>query len=248
MEAMILAAGIGTRLQPLTDHTPKALVKVGSRPMLEHVARRLVEAGVDHLVINVHHHADQIIDFLRAVDSFGIRVDVSEEPEQRLETGGGLKHAGHFFEKDQPFFMHNSDVMTGIDLRALYDAHESSGALATLAMRPLETARYLIFDDDGLCGFSSASKHDSEGSDRLVRETRGELVRLDFTGVQVISPRIFDLMTEDGVFSIINVYLRLAREGERIDHFVTDALWIDIGDHDRLEEARRAFTSEQTEK
>jgi N-acetyl-alpha-D-muramate 1-phosphate uridylyltransferase len=241
VEAMILAAGLGTRLQPLTDHTPKALVRVGDKPMLEHVARRLVDAGADHLIINVHHHADQIIDFLSDVDSFGVKVDISEEPEHRLETGGGLKHAQQYFRKEEPFFMHNSDVMTGIDLRALYDAHVESGALATLAMRPLETARYLVFDDDGLCGFSTAGKDDSKGEDQLVRDTAGELVRLDFTGVQVISPRIFDLMSEEGVFSIINVYLRLSREGERIDHFLTDARWIDIGDHDRLEEARQAF-------
>lgn len=239
---MILAAGLGTRLQPLTDHMPKALVRVGDQPMLEHVARRLVDAGADHLIINVHHHAEQIIDFLAEVDSFGVRVDISEEPERRLETGGGLKHAQKYFDRKEPFFMHNADIMTGIDLRALYDAHLESGALATLAMRPHETARYLVFDDDGLCGFSSAGKNDTGGEDRLVREKRGELVRLDFTGIQVISPRIFDLMSEEGVFSIINVYLRLSRDGERIDHFLTDARWIDIGDHDRLEEARRAFT------
>jgi N-acetyl-alpha-D-muramate 1-phosphate uridylyltransferase len=238
---MILAAGLGTRLQPLTDHTPKALVKVGDRPMLEHVARRLVDAGADHLVINVHHHADQIIDFLDEVDHFGVKVDVSKEPDERLETGGGLKNASHYFRKDAPFFMHNSDVMTDIDLRALYDAHVDSGALATLAMRPLETARYLVFDDEGLCGFSSAGKHDTKGEDRIIRDTSGELVRLDFTGVQVISPRIFDLMFEEGVFSIINTYLRLAKQGEHILPFETSGLWIDIGNRDRLEEARDAL-------
>lgn len=238
---MILAAGLGTRLQPLTDNIPKALVRVGQTPMLEHVARRLIEAGADHLIINVHHHADQVRAFLDEVDDFQVPLDVSVEPDRRLETGGGLKHAAGFFRRDAPFFLHNSDVMTDIDLRALYAAHLDSDAVATLAVRPLETPRYLIFDDTGLCGFSSAGKHDAEGEDRLVRETEGTLRRYDFCGIHAISPRIFDLMTEEGAFSIITTYLRLVRDGERILPFVTDATWIDVGSHERLEEARNRF-------
>src|SRR5690554_6233542 len=145
---MILAAGLGTRLQPLTDHLPKALVRVADRPMLEHVARRLIDAGADHLIINVHHHADQIIDFVEDAERFGVHLDVSIEEDQRLETGGGLKYAERFFRKDAPFFLHNSDVISQVDLEALYRAHTESDALVTLAVRPLETARYLIFDDD----------------------------------------------------------------------------------------------------
>ncbi len=238
MEAMILAAGLGTRLRPLTNDIPKALVPVGDRPMLEHVARRLLDAGATRLVVNVHHHADQIERFLDARGRFGAEVFVSDEPDERLETGGGLKHAARFFEKKAPFWMHNSDVFTDIDLRALYDAHVASGALATLACRAAETPRHLTFDARGdLCGFGLA-----DGSERFVREPEGAAERLDFCGVQVISPRIFELMTETGVFSIINTYLRLSKTGERIMPFRVDgATWIDIGSFERLEEARQRF-------
>ncbi|MFW5973496.1 MAG: nucleotidyltransferase family protein, partial [Bacteroidota bacterium] len=155
-----------------------------------------------------------------------------------------LLHAERYFRKDAPFFLHNSDVMTDIDLAALYDAHMASSPLATLAVRPLETARYLIFDDDGLCGYSSVEKHATEGNDHFVRDPAGTERRLDFAGVHVLSPRIFDLVTEEGVFSIINTYLRLAAAGERILPFETVGLWIDIGNHERLEVARSHYGSE----
>jgi NDP-sugar pyrophosphorylase family protein len=237
MDAMILAAGLGTRLRPLTNDLPKALVPVGDRPMLEHVARRLLAAGATRLVVNVHHHADQIKRFLDARGGFGVEVFVSEEPEERLETGGGLKHAERFFTKDAPFFIHNADVFTDIDLRALYAAHTASGALATLACRPAETPRHLVFDDGGLCGYGLAG-----GREHLIREPEGGPERLDFCGIHVLSPEIFDRMTETGVFSIITTYLRLSREGARILPYRADgATWIDIGSFERLEEARVRF-------
>lgn len=238
MDAMILAAGLGTRLRPLTDEVPKALVPVGDRPMLEHVARRLVEAGADRLVINVFYHADQIKRFVEEQDGFGVDVRISEEHGHRLETGGGLKHAAGHFRRDAPFFMHNADILSDIDLGALYEAHRASGALATLACRTAETPRFLSFDAAGdLCGYG-----DKEGAEHLVREPAGEVERLDFCGVQVIDPRIFDLLTEEGVFSIINSYLRLSKQGERIVPYRVDgATWIDIGNHERLAEARERF-------
>ena len=240
MEAMILAAGLGTRLRPLTDHTPKALVKVGEKPMLEHVARRLIDAGATRLIINVHAHADQIHDFVDSKDGFGVDVRISDEPERRLETGGGLLHAAPNFEKAAPFIMHNADILTDLDLRDLYAENQQTKPLATLAVRPPETDRYLIFDVTGnLCGYAAA------GEEHLITEPTGNVKRFDFCGVQVLSPRIFDLMTERGVFSIINVYLRLVRTGERVTYFRTDgSRWIDIGTHERLEEARIAFGSE----
>ncbi len=237
---MILAAGLGTRLRPLTDSIPKALVNVGNKTMLEHVAQRLVDAGADRLIINVHHHADAVIHFLGETD-LGARVEISVEDEQRLETGGGVKHARQHFRRDAPFFLHNADVMSSIDLRALYQDHLASGAFATLAVRPVETARYLIFDRAGLCGYGAADKHATSGSDNLIRDVDGPVTRYDFCGIHVIEPRIFDAFTEDGAFSIINTYLRLAREGEVIRPFVSTAPWIDIGTHERLEEAQRMF-------
>ena len=239
MEAMILAAGLGTRLRPLTYEIPKALVPVGDRPMLEHVIHRMIDAGCDHLVINVHHHGDQVVRFLEERDNFGIDIDVSMEPDKALETGGGLANAAHFFHKKESFFMHNSDIFTNIDLRELRQAHEAGeDVLATLAVREVETNRFLLFDEnDDLCGFG-----DSEGKERVVVEPKGATTRYDFCGVQVISPRIFDLMTETGVFSIINTYLRLSKEGERIlPHRVDGAYWIDIGNAERLQEARELY-------
>lgn len=238
MEAMILAAGLGTRLRPLTNDKPKALVDVGGRPMLERTARRVVDAGFDHLVINVHHFADRVKDVIEEKDGFGTEVDISHEVEQNLETGGGIKHAEPQFKKEEPFLVHNVDILTDLDLKALYDAHDESGALATLAVRPVETDRYLSIDERGhVVGYGDPET----GEEHLVTDPQGETTKADFIGVQVISPRIFELMNEEGVFSIINVYMRLiAEEDETVHtHRADDALWIDIGTHERLEQARR---------
>lgn len=240
MDAMILAAGLGTRLRPLTNHTPKALVEVGDQPMLAHVARRLIAAGATRLIVNIHHHADQVRDFVAANGGFGVDVEISEEPERPLETGGGLLQAEPLFTRDAPFFMHNADIFTDLNLRGLYRHHCDTDALATLAVRAPETERYLLFDDDTLCGYAY------EGEERLVRDPVGQVRRLDFCGVQVLSPRIFDLMTETGIFSIINVYLRLVKAGERITPFdVGEATWIDVGNLERLEEARQWIEKEK---
>lgn len=235
---MILAAGLGTRLGPLTREIPKALMPVGGKPMLEHVARRLIEAGCDRLIINVHHHADQVLSFLDERDNFGVEVAVSVEADHALETGGGLKKAESLFRKQEPFFMHNSDIFTGINLTELYHAHSRSDSVATLAMRAAESNRFLVFDEnEDLCGYG-----DREGNEHLTHEPIGRTTRLDFCGVQVISPRIFTLMTETGVFSIINAYLRLSRAGRRIQpHRVDGVTWIDIGKPESLAQARALF-------
>ena len=236
---MILAAGLGTRLRPLTNEKPKALIEVGGLPMLERVAYRLVEAGATRLIINVHHHADQIRSFLDEKDDFGVEVEVSEEPDEPLETGGGLKNAAPYFQKGGPFLVHNSDILTDLNLRALHEAHAESDALATLATQEAQTDRYLIFDEARLlCGYSPRGKDE----EIFVRDPEGETIHLDFCGVQAVSPRLFDLMTETGVFSIITTYLRLAEAGESIRPFRVDGTaWMDIGTLDRLKEARARF-------
>lgn len=240
MEAMILAAGLGTRLRPLTHDIPKALVPVGDQSMLERVARRLIDAGCDRLIINVHHLADQILRCLDEHDNFGVDVAVSVEPDHALETGGGLKNAESLFRKNQPFFVHNSDVFTGINLNELYRTHSDGNALATLAVREAETNRFLVFDEDqNLCGYG-----DRDGDEHITRTPKGRTKRLDFCGVQVISPDIFALTTETGAFSIINTYLRLSKEGHRIQpHRVDGATWIDIGKPESLDEARALVES-----
>lgn len=238
MDAMILAAGVGSRLGRITADTPKALVTVAGVPVLEHVARRLIAAGADRLIINVHHHADQIVEFVRGRDGFGVEVVFSHEPDAPLETGGGLWHAAPWFRRDRPFFLHNVDVLSEIDLQTLYRAHERSAGLATLAMHERRSSRYLLFDDAGLCG-----RNDTRTGDvTYAREVRGTPHQLAFCGIHVISPELLDRITERGAFSIIDLYLRLAGEGASIGVFdASGSLWLEIGSPERLEQARRHF-------
>jgi len=227
MKAMIFAAGLGTRLRPLTDDIPKALVDVNGRPVLELALRRLAAAGVTHFVVNTHHFHDKIAAFLREKDNFGLKVELSREEAFPLETGGGLRKAAAFFSGVEPFFACNADVYSEMDLRALYAAHLASGALATLAVRERPSKRRLLFDADmNLKG-------------REVEVPPPGLRPFAFSGIQVLSPAIFGKMTETGVFSITAVYLRLAAAGENIKGFEDRSpFWRDIGDMARLAEVR----------
>lgn len=237
---MILAAGFGTRLRPLTDETPKALVTVGGVPMLERVARRLINAGVDRLIINVHHHADQIIELVDRRHGFGVDVRISREPGRPLETGGGLLHAREHFRAG-PFLLHNVDVICDTDLVAMTRAHAETDALATLAVHERAARRYLRFDDDGL----QARVGERGGSVEAARPVHGTHRDWAFAGIHVISPEIFDLLIEDGAFSIMRAYLRLAGAGHRIVPYeMSGALWLEIGDPERLERARRLMSRE----
>lgn len=234
MKAMILAAGTGTRLRPLTDTLPKALVEVGGRPMIEHVIGRLRAAGVTGIVVNLFHLADQIVQFLASRDHIGLRVEFSREVEL-LDTGGGLKRAAWFFDDGRPFLLHNVDVLSEIDLGAMVRAHERSRALATLAVQARPGSRRLLFDGDGgLCGRQTPAG--TEWARGPVEGTES----LGFAGIHVVSPAIFPRMTETGSFPILRTYLRLAGEGEAIAAFRTDgSAWQDIGSPEKLAEARR---------
>ena len=152
MKAMIFAAGLGTRLKPLTDHMPKALVPVAGKPMLEHVIEKLKASGFNEIVINVHHFGNQIIDFLKEKDNFGIQIWISDETEELLDTGGGIKKAAHFF--DEPFLVHNADILSNVNLKDLYEFHQASKNDATLLVSPRKTVRYLLFNEENrLCGW-----------------------------------------------------------------------------------------------
>jgi NDP-sugar pyrophosphorylase family protein len=234
VDGMILAAGRGTRLGNLGESTPKALIEVGGCTMLERTARRLVDVGAGRIVINVHHHADAIERFLSTHD-LGVEVRVSREPDQPLETGGALLHARELFRREGPILMHNVDVACDADLVALLAAHEAEGALATLAVQDRETSRYLLFDDGGLCGREDRSR----GLHVLARSPRGDVRALAFAGIHACSPELLELVTERGVFRIVDVYLRLAAAGHAIRPFpIGDALWLEIGNPERLEQAR----------
>ena len=236
---MILAAGLGKRLRPLTDDTPKALVEVGGVPMLERVARRLVDAGAERLIVNVHHHADRIEAFLAERGGFGVEVRLSHEREGPLETGGGLLRAADLFERKAPFFLHNVDVISEIDLSGLYRVHgavRGEPPLATLAVARRETSRPLLVDAEGVYGVADHRT----GVRREARRPGAEPKELGFAGIHVLSPEIFDRLLERGAFSIVESYMRLIAEGVRIlAHEVGDAPWFEVGTPERLERARQ---------
>lgn len=236
MDAMVLAAGLGTRLRPLTDTVPKALVRVGGVPMLERVARRLAAAGADRLIVNAHHRADQVETFL-AETELGAETALSREEERPLGTGGGVKAAANLFRRDAPFFLHNVDIVTTADLEALYADHRAGDRLATLAVGRRATSRFLLFDEAGLYGWSN----EGTGASEAVREPVGGTERWPFAGIHVVEPAFLDLLEEDGAFSIVAAYLRLAEAGHRIEPWdVGDAVWLEVGNPERLEAARRA--------
>ncbi|HBA59587.1 MAG TPA: hypothetical protein DCZ92_01945 [Elusimicrobia bacterium] len=231
MKAIVFAAGLGTRLRPLTDNIPKALVDIGGATMLEAVINKLAAAGVGELVVNTHHFHEKIAEYLGSKNNFGLKIELSREEAFPLETGGGLKKAAAFFSDGKPFFAYNSDVYSEIDLAALYSAHLTSGALATLAARERPSKRRLLFDADLIL------------NGREGETAQPGLKPLAFSGIQVLSPEIFGKMTEEGVFSITPVYLRLAAAGEKIKGFEDSSpFWCDIGDLERLETVRRRFT------
>lgn len=226
MKAMVLAAGLGTRLRPLTNDRPKALVEINGRTLLEITLARLKSFGIDEVIVNAHHFADRLIEYLHAHQNFGMSIQVSRE-DLLLDTGGGLKKAAWFFHKnDDAFILHNVDVISSIDLNRMVQLHRACRALATLAVQDRKTSRYLLFNDhQELCGR------------RLVKEGKTELAgnaqpkyELAFSGIHVISTRLLPLMTEEGIFSIIDVYLRLASQGEKIQAFRADEYdWRDLG-------------------
>jgi NDP-sugar pyrophosphorylase family protein len=238
MKAMVLAAGLGTRLRPLTNDRPKALVEVGGHTLLEITLSRLRSFGIREVIVNVHHFADRMVDCLKANNNFGMCVEVSHE-EVLLDTGGGLKKAAWFFQQnsaDEPFILHNVDVISTIDLRRMVQFHKESQALTTLAVQERATSRYLLFDSDGtLCGRSAGQ----DGSAELVRSTT-QPKALAFCGIHVISPRLLSKITEEGVFSIIPLYLRLGAEGEKIVSFRADEYhWRDLGKAEHIAQAER---------
>ena len=154
MKAMIFAAGMGTRLKPMTDNTPKALIPINGRPMLEHVILKLKDAGFHQIVINVHHLGDQIIDFLAANNNFGVQIHISDERDYLLDTGGGIKKAAKFLQGNEPFLVHNVDIMSNVDMKKLYDCHLETNLVATLLVSKRNTSRYLLFNKESrLCGW-----------------------------------------------------------------------------------------------
>jgi len=228
---MILAAGKGTRMLPLTENMPKPLIKIQGVTLLEHTIRYLKYYGVDEIIINVHHYPEQIIEFVKEKKSFGIRIEFSDESHELLDTGGGLYKARWFFNSPQPFILTSSDVITTLDLKALTDRHVSMNSLVTLAVKHRKSSRDFIFNSVyELCGWHN----NKTGETRMVKET-DQPIKIAFSTIHVINPAIFDLITERGSFSIIELYLRLTLE-QSIRGFEHDeSKWYECGQYGYLD-------------
>jgi NDP-sugar pyrophosphorylase family protein len=243
MKAMILAAGLGTRLRPLTKDRPKALVEVAGKTLLEITLRRLAAIGIREVIVNVHHFAEMVTHFLEKNQNFGMRIEISRE-EVLLDTGGGLKKAAWFFREGsdsaQPFLVHNVDVISTIDLQRMVRFHEQNGALATLAVQHRVTSRYLLFDEaEDLCGRKVGQQPPE------MKRHCGNSHPYAFCGIHVISPPLLTMMTETGPFSIIATYLRLAGEGQKISAFRADEYyWRDLGKPENVVQATKDAESQ----
>ncbi len=236
MKAMILAAGLGTRMRPFTDKKPKALIEIAGRPLLEIVITNLIESGFDEIIINVHHFANQIIEFLNLKNNFNIRINISNERDELLDTGGGLRKASWFFDDGKPFLVHNVDIITDMNLKEMMKFHNERKALVTLAVRKRETSRYLLLDKSTfeLCGWTNVKT----GEVKIAISGR-ETNRYAFSGIHIIDPAFFDFVDDKEKFYIIDEYLRLAKNNKIVGFDHSDSLWLDIGKPKSLEEAER---------
>jgi NDP-sugar pyrophosphorylase family protein len=235
MKAMILAAGLGTRLRPLTDTRPKALVEINGRTLLEITLTRLRTFGITEVIINVHYLAGQIIDYLHSKNNFNLRIEISREDDLLLDTGGGLKKAAWFFLEnpknlDEPLLLHNVDVLSTIDLARMLQFHKDHQALATLAVQSRQSSRQLLFNEKLQLSGRRIDNKDTVIPSEARNLSSSPLHLLAFSGIHLISPRLLSLLTEQGPFSIIDSYLRLAAQGEKILAFRADNYyWRDLG-------------------
>jgi NDP-sugar pyrophosphorylase family protein len=236
MKAMIFAAGLGTRLKPYTESMPKALVPVASIPMLEILIKHLLKNGITDIIVNVHHFADQVIEFLKFNNDFGANITISHEKELLLDTGGGLKKASWFFDDQQPFLVQNVDVISDVNYMDMLDLHSNSQSMATIAVSKRETTRYFLFDNTmQLCGWENTKT----GEVKMARQGIGKLARSAFSGIHIIDPAIFGFMHQNGKFSIVETYLELAAS-KKITGFEHDPEnWLDLGKPEELMKAEK---------
>jgi NDP-sugar pyrophosphorylase family protein len=225
MNGMIFAAGLGTRLRPLTADRPKALVEVRGKPMLRHVIEKMREAGVERLVINVHHFAGQVEEFLRAHENFGMEVLVSDEQEQLLDTGGGVLKARELFLPGAPLLLHNVDIFSDVDLTAVIRAHVDTRARATLVVQPAATGRVLLFNESGIL---KGWENRDTGEQKIVDADFHRSHPFGFCGIQVLSQAYLQGILHRGRFSIIDEHLAQARHHD-LRAFLHEGTCIDMG-------------------
>lgn len=237
MKAMIFAAGLGQRLKPYTNTIPKALVPVNNRPMLEWVILNLKKFEINNIIINVHHFADKIIRYLNSKDNFGIQIAISME-DKLLDTGGGLKKAAWFFEGENDFIVHNTDIITDIDLHEMYLNHLSTKSDVTLCTRTRDTNRYLLFNSDNiLCGWQNKKENDFIWVDGMV----DEFIQKSFCGIHILSTKIINKLNTAESFPIIDDYLRLAKKYKITSFDANSYRWSDLGKAENIEEVANIF-------
>lgn len=235
MKAMIFAAGMGTRLKPLTNTMPKAMVPVRGKPMIQHIIEKLIGAGFDEIIINIHHFAQQIIDFVNENNSFGIRIEFSDETEMLLDTGGAIKKASWFFDDGKPFLIHNVDIFSNIDLNILYDSHIMSGANASMVVSERDTFRYLLFDENKrLRGWINEKSGQIKSPLKLFNPA--DYNKYAFSGIQVISPSLFKQLEQfPDKFSIIDFYLNVCSYYDIVSYVPDGFEVLDVGKVDILD-------------
>jgi NDP-sugar pyrophosphorylase family protein len=224
MKAMILAAGLGTRLYPYTDNTPKALIKIHDKTLLEIAIEKLISYGFSEIVINVHHYADQIIQFVEQ-KQFEREIFISNERDKLLDTGGGLKHAQKFLAGDEPFILHNVDIVSNLNLKSFYDFHLSTDAVASLVVRKRESNRYFLFNEENVL---RGWKNERSGRTIIINDET-PLTKFAFSGIHVIDPKIFTLMPDKDVFPLATLYLDIALENKICAFIDEKSSWIDVG-------------------
>lgn len=236
-QVLILAAGLGTRLKPLTDRMPKAMVPVAGKPLLWHIVMKMKAAGFERIVVNVHHFAQQIVDYLKENDNFGLDIRISDETALLLDTGGAIKHALPLFDPKSPILIHNVDIMSNVDVSAFYDKAEEADAQLLVGER--KTSRYLLFDDQMLL---SGWTNDDKGIVLCARpeQDAAQLRRLAFSGIHTLHPRLAkELAQMPDKFGVFDFYMRFCLEHRIVGCFKPDLRMLDVGKLDTLEQAEQ---------
>ena len=237
MKAMILAAGLGTRLKPFTDAHPKALAIVNQKTILSRNIEYLKSFGITDIIINVHHFANQIIDHLNENQNFGINITISDETNEVLETGGGLKKAAWFFNDLQPFVLMNVDILTDLNLGNMIQFHHDKKPLATLAVSERTSSRCFLFNNKNeLCGWKNKQTNEEK-----ISKPNEELFPFSFSGIHIIDPTLLPLIKQEGKFSLVDVYLDLAKTQTILGYNHTGCHLMDVGKPESIIEAEKVF-------
>lgn len=244
MKAMILAAGLGTRLKPFTNSTPKALVPILGKPVIEHVILKLKKQGFNEVIINIHHFGDQIIDFIKSKNYFDIRIEFSDERDKLLDTGGAIKKASWFFDADESILIHNTDIISDVNLSAVYDNHIQNKAMATLVVNERKSSRYLFFDENnnlkGWVNEKSGKTISSSDYNPLKHH------KLAFFGIHVLSGSAVSYMKDfPDKFSIIDFYLSICDKNSVHAFLANDNYMVDVGKLESLDRAEEFLNAQE---